>query len=78
MNPIHEQQLLSTRRQLFGRSALGLGTAALAGLLEPELRADVSGSPGVTHHKATARRVIYLFMSGGPSHLDLPNMRRSI
>jgi hypothetical protein len=70
-NPLREHGLLTTRRQLFGRSALGLGTAALAGLLGRDLRADTSGTLDATHHPASAKRVIYLFMSGGPSHLDL-------
>lgn len=74
---------MMTRRQLFGRAALGLGTAAMASLLGTDLLADaVSGSkkllPG-THHTPKAKRVIYLFMSGGPSHHDLwdykPKMR---
>jgi hypothetical protein len=70
-NPLSEHQLLTTRRQLFGRSALGVGTAALAGLLGRDLHADTAGTLDATHHPATAKRVIYLFMSGGPSHLDL-------
>ena len=70
MNPFHDYQLAMTRRQLFGRSALGLGTAAMAQLLPQELlAAQAAGSDGM-HHKATAKRVIYLFMSGGPSHHD--------
>lgn len=77
MNPIHEHQVQQTRRQLFGRSALGLGTAALATLLDKDLRCNaaetqgIAGGDGMTHHPATAKRVIYLFMSGGPSHLDM-------
>lgn len=70
-NPIREHELLATRRQLFGGSALGVGTAALAGLLNNDLLAEESGVLGATHHPAKAKRVIYLFMSGGPSHLDL-------
>lgn len=75
MNPLYEQQLLQTRRQLFGRSALGVGTAALSTLLARDLQAapDKPGAgavPGM-HHQPTAKRVIYLFMSGGPSHLDM-------
>ena len=50
---------------------MGLGTAALADLFGNELQAETTGHIGATHHKATARRVIYLFMSGGPSHLDM-------
>jgi len=66
--------LMMTRRQLFGRSALGLGTAAMANLLGQDLLAETPGS-GVMkfglHRVAKAKRVIYLFMSGGPSHHDL-------
>ena len=78
---LHDYQLSMTRRQLFGRSALGLGTAAMAQMLPTELqsaqgRADLNGG---IHHRATAKRVIYLFMSGGPSHIDTwdykPKMR---
>ena len=79
-SPDREYELLQTRRQFFGRSALGLGTAAMANLLGPELLADQpAGRAGGLHHKASAKRVIYLFMSGGPSHLDTwdykPKMR---
>jgi uncharacterized protein (DUF1501 family) len=83
-NPIREKELLCTRRQLFGRSALGLGTAALAHLMGGQLNASpVAGAlnsddltphsdlNGGLHHPAKAKRVIYLFMSGGPSHHDL-------
>ena len=69
---LKEHDLQITRRQLFGSSALGLGTAAMAGLFSgsgnPVRAADLNGG---IHHKAKAKRVIYLFMSGGPSHLDL-------
>ena len=70
----HESQLMMTRRQLFGRSALGLGTAAMAGLMGPGVFGAAKGNAklnGGLHHVAKAKRVIYLFMSGGPSHLDL-------
>jgi hypothetical protein len=89
MHPQREHQLLLTRRHFFGRSAVGLGAAALASLLNPDLLADPpatvrpQGRPGVlpaTHFPARAKRVIYLFMSGGPSHIDLfdykPALRR--
>ena len=69
---IRQQELHLTRRQLFGRGALGVGTAAMAGLLHQDLRAKPSADlNGGLHHAAKAKRVIYLFMSGGPSHLDL-------
>jgi uncharacterized protein (DUF1501 family) len=58
------------RRQFFGRTALGLGTASMASLLSSDLLGRSVPSEGL-HHKATAKRVIYLFMSGGPSHIDM-------
>ncbi len=69
-HPIREHELMMTRRHLFGRAALGLGTAAMANLLGSELAAGTNTASG-PHHTAKANRVIYLFMSGGPSQLDL-------
>ena len=72
MNLDREYQLQLTRRQLFGRAATGIGTAALASLLNPSLlNAAAGGALGATHYPPKAKRVIYLFMSGGPSHIDL-------
>jgi hypothetical protein len=79
MNPLREYQLLQTRRQFFSRTATGIGIAALAGLLDQDLLTaspgpQPTGRPGILrqpHFPAKARRVIYLFMSGGPSHIDL-------
>lgn len=72
MNPFRENELMLTRRQLFGRSALGVGTAALAQMLGSDLiGAEGSGMKLGLHHPAKAKRVIYLFMSGGPSHHDM-------
>src|SRR3954453_14650585 len=72
MSPFH---LLQTRRQFFGRSATGIGAAALASLLGEDLRAAddlaTAGALPKLHFAPKAKRVIYLFMSGGPSHLDL-------
>ena len=65
---------LLTRRHFFGRAGLGLGTAALATLLaEQGYAADTKlrGELKALHHPAKVKRVIYLFMSGGPSHIDL-------
>jgi hypothetical protein len=73
MNLQRQLQLLLTRRQLFGRTATGIGTAALATLLSPSLAA-AANSPSqipLTHFPPKAKRIIYLFMSGGPSHIDL-------
>lgn len=74
MSPLREFELNLTRRQLFGNAALGVGTAAMAHLLGPSpLHAATTRAAGGIglHHAAKAKRVIYLFMSGGPSHHDL-------
>ncbi|MFM9960291.1 MAG: DUF1501 domain-containing protein [Planctomycetaceae bacterium] len=75
-------QRLLTRRHLFGRSATGIGAAALTSLLNPQLFSAEStksaGVPGVmpmTHLRPTVKRIIYLFMSGGPSQIDLLDYR---
>lgn len=54
-----------TRRQLLGRSATGIGTAALATLLNSEVLANPQNTT------PRAKRIIYLFMHGGPSQMDL-------
>ena len=58
-NPLREYDLLLTRRQLFGRGALGLGTAAMAGLLGSDLLAGEAASGEKTtdglHHPAKAK-----------------------
>jgi hypothetical protein len=62
----------SARRQFLTQTSGWLGSAALASLLEPQLRAGpVPGVLGQTHFPPRARNVIYLFMAGGPSHIDL-------
>jgi hypothetical protein len=78
MDFIHELERLVTRRQFFGRSAAGIGTAALASLLNERLFAsDVDrtlrthGALPALHFAPKAKHVVYLFMSGGPSHIDL-------
>jgi hypothetical protein len=73
MDPRREHELLLTRRQLFGRAALGVGTAALASLLQAqELKPKIGGGlPGFPNFAPKAKRVIYLTMNGGPSQLDL-------
>ncbi len=82
MDPIREAELLMTRRQLFGKAALGVGTAALGRLLSVGGLSGIAalagafgdqgrGIPGMPSFAPKAKRVIYLFMSGGPSQLDL-------
>lgn len=67
-----------TRRDFLGRFGFGLGGAALAGLMTPGSAFGApstgTGFKGVlegTHFPPKAKRIIYLFMSGGPSQLDL-------
>ena len=78
MNPKLERDLLVTRRQFFGRTAVGIGPAALSCLLSGEGYAatqgaatDVGGLPGLPHFAPKAKRVIYMFQSGAPSQIDL-------
>jgi hypothetical protein len=59
-----------TRRHFFSRTSTGLGIAALAGLLQEDLRAE-GGLPGLPHFPPKAKRVIYLFQSGAPSQMEL-------
>jgi Uncharacterized protein conserved in bacteria len=56
-----------TRRHFFGRTATGIGIAALASLL----RQKGYAAEGLPHFAPTAKRVIFLHQSGGPSQLDL-------
>jgi hypothetical protein len=65
-----------TRRHFFARTAAGIGTAALASLLGDDLRAAPAGGglrplPGFPHFAPKAKRIIYLFQSGGPSQMEL-------
>jgi uncharacterized protein (DUF1501 family) len=56
-----------SRREFFQRSAMGLGGIALGSLLASESRA-ASAAP---HFPAKAKHIIFLHMTGGPSHVDL-------
>ena len=64
-----------TRRQFFSRSvrgvAGGVGSAALAGLLAEDGLAGPTGALANRHFAPKAKRVIYLFMSGAPSQIDM-------
>ena len=75
MNPILQHQANLTRRHFFGRTATGIGTAALASLMAKDARAAdrtrTGGLPGLPHFAAKAKRVIYLFQNGAPTHVDL-------
>lgn len=64
MTTMQDSKQRQTRRHFFGRGAAGLGAAALSTLLVPPSQASIHIAP-------RAKRVIYLFMHGGPSQLDL-------
>ncbi len=75
----------SSRRDFLRRAGGGFGIIALASMLaEQGLLADERDlnpiAPRAAHHPAKAQRVIFLFMSGGPSHLELfdpkPDLQR--
>ncbi|MEM7384866.1 MAG: DUF1501 domain-containing protein [Verrucomicrobiota bacterium] len=61
---------LFTRRQFLTHSSTGMGAAALASLLTEDGFGAAGGTPGL-HLAPRAKRVIYLFQSGGPSQMDL-------
>ncbi|MSU48698.1 MAG: DUF1501 domain-containing protein [Opitutus sp.] len=68
-----DQPLLLTRRHLLRSTATGFGYLALAGLAAQVAAADAARTVGRTrppHFPARAKRVIFLFMQGGVSHLD--------
>jgi hypothetical protein len=65
----------TTRRELLARAGFGFGSLALASMLADEgaLAAEDTLNPLAPrkpHFQARARAVIFLFMSGGPSHLE--------
>ena len=70
-------QKMSTRRQLFQDCGVGVGKMALASLIAGQAgrvtAADetYSDGPRGLHHAPKAKTVIYLFMAGAPSQLEL-------
>src|SRR6185295_4506451 len=79
MNPAHEHLHVLSRRHFFKSTGLAVGRIALGGLMFPELlRAATKdtvrahpGLPDMPHFAPKAKRLIYLFMNGGPSQIDL-------
>ncbi len=92
MNPLDEYRLDLTRRQLLLSGSKAVGAAALATLLgHPAARAGEStaaaegknaaafgGLADLPHLAPKAKRVIYLFMAGGPSHIDMFDYKPAI
>ena len=61
------------RRTFLGRGIAGLGLLGLNSLLNPKLLSAVEAARGVVnplHFPAKAKRVIFLYQAGGPSHLE--------
>ncbi|MEM7010489.1 MAG: DUF1501 domain-containing protein [Verrucomicrobiota bacterium] len=62
----------NSRRRFLRSSTLGFGSVALAGMLNAESNGYVSPfAPKRPHHSAKAKRIIFLCMKGGPSHMDM-------
>src|SRR5687767_11527693 len=59
-----------TRRHFFQQSGFGIGALALTSLLDDRLFASTAAAIG-PHFAPRAKRIIYLFMAGAPSQLDL-------
>ncbi len=82
MNPLVAHHLDITRRTLLESSAYGMGGAALSWMLNretgaaetslpPPLISSAQNLPGLPHFAPKAKRMIYLFQNGGPSHVEL-------
>lgn len=74
MSPLLERQYLVNRREFFGKSATGIGVAALASLLGEDAAAANNSNEipaALSHFAPKAKRVIVLFQNGAPSHLEL-------
>ncbi len=68
------ESTLQSRRRLLKTSAIGFGHLALTAMLQQEAAADVSADNPLAarqpHFPARAKRIVFLFMKGGPSHVD--------
>jgi hypothetical protein len=67
MNPMNHS---ISRRAALAQTACGFGSLALAGLCADSVRAANPLAVKSTHHRPKAKRIIFLFMQGGPSHVD--------
>ncbi len=71
MDPLLDNRRHITRRALFGRAASGIGIAALASILGDKALGAPTTQSTSPPFPAKAKRVIYLFQNGAPSHVDL-------
>lgn len=68
MHPLELHNTIASRRRFLHRGGVGLGTAVMAGLMPRQSAARRDDLP---HAAPTAKHVIFLFMAGAPSQLDL-------
>lgn len=72
----HRIQVPQSRREFLGSAGAGFGTVALSALTGQNLLHSANAAPNpvrakIPHRMGQAKNVIWLFMEGGPSHLDL-------
>lgn len=84
-SPVLERQLAINRRHFFDRSATGIGVAALGSLLGRDglsavtnQNSNLMGLPGLPHFAPKAKRIIYLFQNGAPTHIDLYDYKEKL
>jgi hypothetical protein len=84
MDPFEQFRLRQSRRSFLGNAARGIGGIALASLLNPSLLEGAATTQATTgpasegwhgvinplHFAPKAKRIIHLYMAGGPSHLE--------
>ncbi len=68
MHPVKELQISQNRRTFLNRTSMGLGATVLGNLLA---RRGIAADSELPHFEPKAKRVIFLFMAGAPSQLDL-------
>ncbi|WP_459557689.1 DUF1501 domain-containing protein [Lacunimicrobium album] len=66
------REYVTNRRDFLEKVGCGFGSVALSSMLTKSLSAAMTSPSGLPqpHHKPTAKSVIFLFMEGGPSHID--------
>ena len=78
MEEIHKHFLNNNRRNFLKKAGLGIGGLALGSMLDPfgtdnniDPFSSLKNDLNLPHFAPKAKRIIYLFQSGGPSQLDL-------
>jgi hypothetical protein len=70
VNPKNESLRTETRRHFFKQAGFGIGAMALSSLLDEGVKAQERRDKA-PHYAAKAKNIIFLFMAGGPSQLDM-------